>query len=61
MKTLKYLPPMSRQEWEALPDCVKRFVTWKDAQQGKVIELPDKKTTEAAVEYFTQPPLSSRP
>lgn len=51
---IKTLPPMTRAEWEALPAIVRRFVTWEDARQGKVIELPDPEKLSAAVEYFTR-------
>ncbi len=51
----KVIPPMSKEQYEALPAIVRRFVTWQDAQQGKVIVLPNPEQLAAAVEYFTQP------
>lgn len=49
----KVAQPMTRKEWEALPEEVKRFLSWERAQLPAVIIEPDPEKVEEAVKYFT--------
>jgi hypothetical protein len=48
-------PPMTREQWEALPDEVKRFLPWERAQLPAVIVNPSPaKDRREGYRYFTE-------
>ncbi len=37
--TTVYLKPLSREEWEHLPEDVRHFLTWEEARQGEIVTI----------------------